>query len=150
SRATRLWQAALVLASALVVLQIVSAMLRGGKLRQFLWPRPLVMLRLLLAGNPYTRLRDATWELLGSLRLPHYFALGLRGFVGAAAWIALPISMLAGAARLGARGSPILGLAGGALLVLVLLHLPFLQARMAEENRLKAVFELGAVRRRFT
>jgi hypothetical protein len=38
---------------------------------------------------------------------------------------------------------------GGTLLALVLLHLPFLQARFAQENRLGAMFELGAIRRRF-
>jgi hypothetical protein len=41
------------------------------------------------------------------------------------------------------------GLIGGALMVLTLAHLPFLQARFAAENRLGAMFELGENRRRF-
>jgi hypothetical protein len=38
---------------------------------------------------------------------------------------------------------------GGALLALVLVHLPFLQARFAEENRFRAMFEIRGMRRRF-
>ena len=75
-----------------------------------------------------------------SLRLPYYFWLGFRGFVGALAWL-----VAAGdAARAGpaARpGAPLLGFLGALLLALVLLYLPFLQMRLAATNRLSAVFD---------
>ncbi len=82
------------------------------------------------------------------LRLPYYFWLGARGFVGAAAWLVLPITLLAVARRL-RPGAALVGLLGGVLLALVLMHLPFLQARFAEQNRFRAMFELRTLRERF-
>src|SRR5207249_1654945 len=41
SRAARGWAVALVLLSLLALLQIASAVLRGGRIRHFLWPRPI-------------------------------------------------------------------------------------------------------------
>ncbi len=82
------------------------------------------------------------------LRLPYYFWLGLRGFVGAVAWLIVPVSLLAVASRLPSGGG-LVGLIGGALLAVVLVQLPFLQARFAAENRLKAMFKVRALRRLF-
>jgi hypothetical protein len=148
SRAARLWDAG-VLALALVVLfQIVTGCLRGAMIRHFLVPRPIHSLRLLLAPDAYSRARDGLWEFVAALRLPYYFWLGLRGFVGAVAWLLLPVSLLAAASRVPAGGG-LVGLLGGAMLALVVLHLPFLQARFAAENRLGAMFELRALRRCF-
>ncbi len=42
-----------------------------------------------------------------------------------------------------------MGLIGGALLAVVLVQLPFMQARFAAENRLRAMFEVRALRRLF-
>jgi hypothetical protein len=81
--------------------------------------------------------------------LPYYFWLGLRGFVGAVVWLAAPVSLLAAASRLSPGVGALAGFAGGALLALVLVHLPFLQAGFAEENRFRAMFEPRAMRRRF-
>ncbi len=53
----------------------------------------------------------------------------------------LPVSLLASASRLPPGLGTIVGLVGGALLALVLVHLPFLQARFAAENRWRAMFE---------
>jgi hypothetical protein len=148
SRATRVWSAAVVLGAVLVILQIASACLRGGMLRSFLIPRPIRTLRLALAPGAYGRARDAVWDFAVGLRLPYYFWLGLRGFVGAVAWLILPVSLLAAASRLGEAGG-LVGLIGGATLALVLIPLPFLQARFAAENRLGAMFELRRLRRAF-
>ena len=150
SRAARGWGAALVVLSVLVLVQIVSAMLRGGRIRHFLIPLPIKSLRLALEPGAYQRARDEVCDFLIGLRLPYYFWLGLRGFVGAAAWLVVPVSMLAAASRLRPPAGALVGLIGGALLALVLVHLPFLQARFAEERRLGAMFELRALRRRFT
>jgi hypothetical protein len=149
SRATKGWDMAVLGGSALVLFQIASGLVRGARIRHFVWPRPIKSLRLLLAPGAYTRARDAVWDFFVALRLPYYFWLGLRGFVGALAWLALPVSMLASASRLPPGVGAIVGLAGGALLAFVLLHLPFLQARFAEENRLAAMFELRAMRKQF-
>jgi hypothetical protein len=113
-------------------------------------PRPESRLRRWLrapvaeTARGYTLARDAVWDFVVSLRLPYYFWLGARGFVGTVVWLAIPVTCLA----LGHR-APLLGFLGAALLAFVVLHLPFLQARFAAHNRLSAIFELRAVRRQF-
>jgi hypothetical protein len=149
SRAARGWELALWILSVLVLLQIAGACLRGARIRHFLWPRPIQSLRLAIAPDAYAKARDDVWNFCVGLRLSHYFWLGLRGFVGAVVWLALPVSLLAAASRLRPGTGALVGLVGSGLLALVLVHLPFLQARFAEENRLGAMFELKALRRRF-
>lgn len=113
-------------------------------------PRPESALRRWLrapvseTARGYGYARDAVWDFVVSLRLPYYFWLGARGFVGTVAWLAIPVGCLA----IGHR-APLLGFLGAALLAFVVLHLPFLQARFAAHNRLSAIFELRAVRRQF-
>ena len=46
-------------------------------------------------GGYYTQARDAVWDFTLSLRLPHYFWLGFRGFAAAFAWLVVPVSLLA-------------------------------------------------------
>jgi hypothetical protein len=149
SRAARGWEVALAILSVLVLLQIAGGCLRGARIRHFLWPRPIKSLRLAIAPGAYPKARDAIWDFCVGLRLSHYFWLGLRGFVGAVVWLALPVSMLAAASRLRPGVGTLVGVVGGGMLALVLVHLPFLQARFAEQNRLGAMFELGVLRRHF-
>ncbi len=140
--AARGWRAALVVLTAGMAMHIALSCLHGGRLRYFFWPiGNLVWLaRQLARGGTYAGARDAVWDFVTGLRLPYYFWLGLRGFVVGFAWLAVPISVMALS-----RKAPVLGFVGGALLVLVLLVLPFLQMRFAAENRLRAGFELGRV-----
>ncbi len=149
SRAARGWNLALIVFSVLVLLQIVGACLRGARIRHFLWPRPIQSLRCTLRAGAYAGARDAVWDFFVELRLPYYCWLGLRGLMGTAVWLVLPVSLLAVASRLRPGLGIVAGLVGGGLLTLVLLHLPFLQARFAQENRLGAMFELRPLRRRF-
>jgi hypothetical protein len=149
SRAARGWHAAVMVLSILVLAQIVSAAMRGGRIRHFLWPRPLGTVRMLLAAGAYARARDGVCDFLIGLRLPYYFWLGCRGFAGAVVWLIVPVSLLAAASRLRPGAGALAGLVGGAMLALVLVHLPFLQARLAEENRFGVMFEPRALRQRY-
>jgi hypothetical protein len=149
SRASRGWAIALMVLSILVLSQITTACLRGGRIRHFLWPRPIHSLRLALAPGAYGRARDAVWDFVVGLRLPYYFWLGLRGFVGAVAWLAVPVSMLAAASQLRPGIGGLLGVVGGAIMALVLMHLPFLQARFASDGRLRAMFQVRVIRKLF-
>lgn len=148
-RAARGWQIGLWVASVFVLAHFVGACGRGGRLRDFLWPRPIRSWRALTTGNPYTRARDATCRFLLELRLPYYASLGARGFAGAAMWLLVPVSLLAIASRLPPGAGAVAGLVGGALLALMLLYLPFAQARFAQENRWEALFELRPLRALF-
>ncbi len=105
--------------------------------------------------STYADLRDGLWQMV-TRRVPYYFWLGLRGFVGGLIWLAVPVSIMVGASlmphagREGANGLTLLGWLGGSLLLgAVVLHLPFLQTQMAAENRFRAVFNIVGVYRRF-
>ena len=145
----RKWRAGLFIMIGLTFIHIASAWSRGGRLRDFAWPFSVIwLIRRLLRGGFYREARDAVWNRTISLRLPYYFWLGVRGFLGALAWLALPITLLA----CGRGHAPIANLAGfvgGLMLALVLLYLPFLQMRLAISNRFRAVFELRAARNDF-
>ena len=143
------WRFGLFVLIGLTFIHISLACARGGKLRYFFWPFNFVWLaRRIMRGGYYVEARDAVWEIFVSLRLPYYFWLGFRGFIGAFAWLALPITLLA-LGRAHNPVAPLVGFVGALMLDLVLLYLPFLQMRLAATNRLRGAFELGAVRRDF-
>jgi hypothetical protein len=146
-RAAAIWQFVLYVLMAVVFVHITLACARGGRLRYFVWPFNFVwLIGQFIRGGFYARSRDAVWDFTLSLRLPHYFWLGLRGFVVAFAWLAIPISFLAlGHSKL--PGAPLIGFFGAFLLTIVLLYLPFLQLRLAATDRLAEGFNLFAVRR---
>jgi len=144
SRAARGWRMALLLTTAWVVLHAAAACWRGGRLRHFLWPRPIRFLRQVFRRGAYASARDAVWEFVVGLRLPYYFWLGARGFLGGLAWLAVPITLLAVGTKV-----PVLGFLGGILLAIGLLYLPFLQTQMAAENRWSAMFRPATVRQAY-
>lgn len=149
SSISTLWHVGLILVTALTLLHIAWACLRGGKLRHFLWPQPRRFLRWLKAPGKFAGLQGLITDYFLGLRLPFYFWLGLRGFVGALAWLILPVGILLAATRAPLGGSILLSLLGGFLLLLVAIHLPFLQAHFAQTDRFSALFELREVRRLF-
>jgi hypothetical protein len=140
------WGVALATATVLMLVHILLACARGGKLRHFLWPftNPLWLARRVGRGGYYTEARDAVWDFVISLRLPYYFWLGLRGFAGAFVWLAVPVTLIAVG-----RQAPLLGFLGAAVLIWVVLHVPLLQARFAAQNRFRALFEVRAARKDF-
>ena len=137
SKSVGMLTALLAILSIAVALHVSAACLRGGKLRHFLWPGPIKFLKLTFGRGSYARARDGVWDFVNSLRLPYYFWLGLRGFVGGLLWLVIPVSLLAA----GHTAWP-LGLLGGVLMALVVMNLPLLQARFAAENRFKAMFDV--------
>jgi hypothetical protein len=144
SPADRGWTLALWILAPLAALHIVGALLRGGRLRSFLWPRPVRLFRQLFAPGAYSSARDAVWDYVVGLRLPYYFWLGLRGFVGGLVWLVIPVTLLAAGQK-----APPLGFLGGLLLVAVVMYVPFAQVQMAAQNRFRAVFQVRLVREHF-
>ncbi|MHB1078553.1 MAG: DUF4013 domain-containing protein [Prosthecobacter sp.] len=143
------WHAGLIVVIVLTLAHIVWACVRGGKLRHFLWPQPLRFKRWLRTPGKFDNLQGMITGYIVGLRLPFYFWLGLRGFVGALIWLIVPVGILLGATRLPVGGSVLLSLLGGVLLLVVAIHLPFLQAHFAQTDRFSALFELREVRRLF-
>ena len=140
------WRWGLGVLVALTLLHLAASCARGGRLCDFAWPLGSLIWLAQRArrGGLYAEARDATCDFVAALRLPHYFRLGLLGFLGALAWLAVPTAFLASGER-----RPVLGLAGGLMLAVVAPGLPFLQVRLAAEGRFGAIFEVGAVRERF-
>lgn len=150
SGATRTLRFLTMVLSALVATHICLALARGGSFGCFF--RPIKNLRWTIrqfrAGGYLDRAAGEIREFASGLRLKQHFSLGLRGFAGALAWLIVP-TILFGAANK-TEGLPILiTIAGGILLIPVLAWLPFLEARFAAENRLRALFELRETRRLF-
>ena len=129
---------------------VAWAWFRGGKLRHFLWPAPVRLIKEIWRGGMFSRAADGLWEFLVSLNAWHYLSLGFRGFVGALAWLVIPAGILALGHSGGNEGAAgVVSFVGILAMAFVLLYLPFLQTHMAAENRLKAIFAWGEVRRQF-
>ena len=144
-RIARQWEGWLSLLVALVTLHAVAAVLRGGRFRDFLRPFnvPWLVARA-FRGGLYTEARDRLWNTVAGLQLPYYFWLGVRGFLGAFLWLAIPLLLLAQGHRV-----PAVGVIGGLMLAAVVLYVPFLQVRFARDNRLRAYREFRQVRAAF-
>jgi hypothetical protein len=142
----KVWKGLLLFLTFLAAIHIGLACARGGRLRHFLFPfvNPFWFVWRLWQGGYFTQARDAVWDFLISLRLPYYFWLGLRGFVGSFLWLAIPVTMLAAG-----RKVPPLGVLGWFLLIAVLLYVPFLQVHFAAQNRFRALFAIASVRSHF-
>ena len=136
---------ALAVLTAFFALHVLTALIRGGRLRYFLWPFNFVwLIRRFWQGGLYRQARAGLWNAVAALRLPYYFRLGVRGFVGALLWLVVPLALLGLAHK-----SAAVGILGAELLALAILYVPFLQTRFARDNRFRAFLELGAVRRDF-
>lgn len=147
--AAQVWRRRLFVLMVFTLVHLIAAVARGGKLRHFVWPFNFVwLIRRMLRGGYYAEARDAVWEQFVALRIGHYLRLGLRGFVAAVAWLAVPVTLIA-AGRIGTPLATLCGFIGGLLLAVVLLYLPFLQLRVAVENRLSAAWDVRAVRRAY-
>lgn len=133
--------------SSLLIVHLLVLLARGGRFSFFF--RPLSNLRWfraeLRAGGLWTRSADQLAVLLGRLRLSHHFLLGLKGFVGAFAWLVIPTALFAFEHR---TSGPtfLVTLMGGVMLGVVLCWVSILQGQVAREGRLAAAFELRKAR----
>ncbi len=144
----RNWRLVLVLTTVITLWHIAWACLRGGRLRHFLWPAPLRFWRWLRNPDKQPeKFLNAMVDYSLSLRLPYYFSVGFRGFVGALTWLLVPVGVLLLASRLpNAPLAALLSLAGGFLLLLTVLYLPFLQTHFARTGRFESLFALREIR----
>ena len=142
------WSIALIVATVVIALHLTSAVLRGGRLRHFVWPAPWRTLKVFASfatfGQSYRAARDAVWTQWTSMRLGTFWWLGLRGYLLGLVWLIVPVTLLAAGRR-----TPVLGFLGAALLMFVAAYLPFLQTRFAATNQWRAMFDLRSVRRSF-
>ena len=149
SGVAKTWHAGLIAVIIVILAHLIWACIRGGKLWHFLWPQPLRLMRWLRTPGKFTNSQSLITNYVIGLRLPFYFWLGLRGFLGALAWLIVPVGILLIATRLSLGPSILVSMLGGLLLLVVAIHLPFLQAHFAQTDRFSAIFELHEVRRLF-
>lgn len=149
SASANAWRIGLIALTFLTFAHIGWACVRGGKLRHFFWPQPSKILPWLRQAGKFERLQNVVGEYVVGMRLPYFFWLGARGFVGAFAWLALPVGIFLLATRLPTGGAAILSLLGIILLLPAVALLPFLQGRLAFTGEFRAMFDWRAVRSLF-
>jgi hypothetical protein len=143
------WQIGLLAFCVCVAIHLVLALARGGRLSLFFWPTPLnaMWLRKQFQRGHYFEMAGVSIrEFSAALRLRHHFWLGFRGFAGAFAWLFIPTALFSALRDTSKPGQVVVTLIGGAALIMVLSWVPFLQARFAAENRLRAMFDLKTIR----
>jgi hypothetical protein len=141
----RRWNVVLAVLASAFAIHVTAACCRGGRLRYFASPFNFVwFVRRIAHGGFWAEIRDAVWTTAVGLRLQHYFWLGLRGFVGAILWLAIPCALLGQGHQ-----AAVVGVAGGALLWVVVWYLPVIQSRFARDDRFVAFREWRAARTDF-
>lgn len=128
---------------------VLWAVFRGGKVRHFLWPAPVLAVESLFHTRVWSQAEDRLWNFVISLQLPKLLWLGLMASIGALIWLVLPSSLIVIGLSSRGPGVAFLGLLGALLMWWVLLHLPFLQIQMARDGKFLSVLDIGAARRSF-
>ena len=140
------WRVGTMLLSLAIGLHLTLATLAGGQLWRFAWPLNAATLALRVArGRFYVTTRDAACDFVVGLHLPRLGLLGLKGFAVGLAWLALPATFLAVGLQ-PFRAAPLFTVVGMAQLAMVVMYLPFLQARVGRTGRLRSGFDLMGVR----
>jgi hypothetical protein len=113
------------------------------------WFVPAILLKSIWSGDGWQRMRDGVWDFLVGLRIPYYFGLGLRGAAGTLLWLLIPTAILV----IGAQFGPAIGglslLFSGALMIVVTVYLPFLQAEFAATGEFSAFYQISRTRYAF-
>ncbi len=142
------WGLALIGLSLAVAIHLTMALAYGGTFSAFF--RPIRNFRWLrkqwTTGDYFATAEKGIREFTAALKIRHHFMLGLKGFLGAAIWIAIPSALFASLQENDRPGQVLLMLIGAVGLIVVLSWVPFLQARFAAEGRWGAMFELSAIR----
>jgi hypothetical protein len=130
-----------------ISIHLCFALARGGSLMCFVRPikNARWLWKQLRTGAYWSRAGERVNEFLAPLQFGRHWWLGVRGFVVGMAWLIIPSALLAALRKLEpAQG--LLTVGGGLLLAWVFTWVPYLQARFAMENRLRAGFQLKAVK----
>lgn len=149
TRTETAWRIGLFVFSIVVSIHLVLAIARGGRLGLFFWPTPLNALWLWKQVRRHDYLARASRivrEFIAALRLRQHFWFGLRGLALAFAWLFVPTALFSALRDTSKPIQVVVTLFGGALLIIVLTWIPFLQAHFAAQNRWRAMFELRTIR----
>jgi hypothetical protein len=132
----------------LTLCHVLWACLRGGKLRHFIWPAPITFYKWLKSPHLLKPILVHIKTYFSDTQLKQYFTLGFKAFLGAMIWLIIPVGLLIMASFLPPSGM-LISLPAGLLLMWVVLHLPFLQLQLANQQHFKAVFDVKSIRAGF-
>jgi len=129
---------------------VLWAVFRGGKIRHFIWPAPILAIKSLFSKQFWRDAENQLWQFANSLKLPKLLLLGWMASVGALIWLTFPASLIVvGLSSPDSGGAGLLGLLGAVLMTWVLLQLPLLQVKMARDYRFLSVLDVRESRRIF-
>jgi hypothetical protein len=111
------------------------------------WFLPAIIWRKLRTGRLFADARDGLWNFVTSLHLGYYWLLGLKGFVGTVAWLAIPTLLLVASTSLDEGSAFLAGFLGSLIAVPVFSILPFVQAHFAVDGKLRRFLEFRVVMR---
>jgi hypothetical protein len=132
------------------IVWVLWAVFRGGKLRHFLWPAPVLAVRSLFRKQTWIAAEDRLWHFIKSLRLPYLLWLGVSASIGALIWLTFPASlMVIGLIGNERSGAGVLGLIGAFAMIWVVSQLPFLQLQLARDQRFWSVLDIRSSRQMF-
>lgn len=142
------WERARIATAWGVGLHLAAALFAGGAPTAFVRPirNARLLLRELRAGTAWSTTAAALERVLDVVRPGRLFWLGLRGYLGALAWLLVPTVLFSALRHTRRPVEVLVTLLGAVLLALVLPVVPFMQARFAADGRWRAFVEVGAVR----
>ncbi len=115
-----------------------------GRVRPIVdWFLPAIFLQRMRQPRLLSGMVQQTWQFVVGLRLPHYFRLGLLGFVGTFLWLILPTLLLAGATlNRDSSVSTLYGVLGVLLAIPIFSLLPILQTQFATTGHFRSFLEI--------
>ncbi|MFN7363093.1 MAG: hypothetical protein ACK5S3_11480 [Pirellulaceae bacterium] len=141
------WENAARWVGVLWLVWVMWALLRGGRLRDFLWPAPIRFVQEVWRPKIWREAESRWWDGLRLLNFPHLWWLGARAALGGLASLLFPALLMV--IGMNANNQPFLGLIGlvGSLWMLrTLMVLPFLQVALAESDHWRSLRDRRAIR----
>ncbi len=136
--------------TALWVILVSWAAIRGGRWWHFLWPAPIRFASSVWRPHTWAKASDDLYALYLHLQFPQLWWLGARAAAGVLLWIALPVSLMIIGLR--AQDFPpavLVGFVGALGMAVIMLYLPFLQINFAKEREISALFNIWSIRKSF-
>lgn len=132
------------------IVWILWAAFRGGRLRDFLWPAPILFFKSIFRSETWRLAEDRLWAGVRSLHLFRLITRGLLASIGALIWLALPAGlMIISLTGTPTTGKGIVGLVGAIAMVWVVSRLPYVQVEYAKTGDFRSFLRVRDVRRAY-
>lgn len=137
------------LISIIWILWIGWAVFRGARVRDFVWPAPVLFLTTIWRPSTWKQAEERFWSLIAALKPIPLFWSGVQVSFGAVTLLMLPGGLMILGLSANGPGAGLAGLLGAIGMAWILTLLPSLQANYAETKRFSALFQIGEARKSF-